>query len=225
MTSMAPIGFLGSYRSLGQSTAPLNTEEVMNAAVSPGKWWAAVPWLDAALTVSGIPSTQAGRVPAAVRAKLESVGSEVDRVVWGGGEGLESIRGKVYVRWRPDKTYNAVDYANVARRLFMAAAEGFPSGARLNMNRYRIDVPLGDDLYVYPTPTRELPPSAPEVARSTTVDDLPAPRREADDAERSLQSGLGTTGRIALGVGGGALVLGLGAWWFYKGRKVKRRTR
>lgn len=225
MTALAPVGYLGNYHGVGQSTEPLNTEEVTKTIVEPGSSWTFTPWLDAALTVSGIPSDQAGRVPQAVRAILESVDSDVDRVVWGGGEGLESIRGKVYVRWRPDKPYNAVDYANVARRLFMRAAEGFPSGARLIMNRYRIDNPVSSDLFVYPTAAREIPASAPEAARATTVEDLPAPHREADDAERRVQSGLGTGARIALGVGGGAVVFALGAWWFYKGRKTKRRSR
>lgn len=220
-----PIGYLGSY-SLGQSAEPLNTREVLNTTVEPGSSWTFTPWLDAALTVSGIPAGQAARVPAAVRAILESVGSDVDRAVWGGGDGLESVRGKVYVRWRPDKPYNSVDYANIARRLFMRAAEGFPSGSRIIMNRYRIDNPVSSDLYVYPSLDREVPPSAPEAARATTVEDLPPPQREPEAGvtpESEVQSGLGTGGRIAIGVSAGAVALGLGGWWYFYGRQARGR--
>jgi hypothetical protein len=156
------------------------------------------------------------------------VGSEVDRVVWGGGEGLETIGGKIYVRWRPDKPYNAVDYANIAQRLFMGAAEGFPSGSRLSMNRYRVDNVFSSDLYAYPSRDREIPPSAPERARATTVDDLPPPVRQPEGGgspEDAAQSGLGTGARVAIGVGGGTVVVGLGAWWYFAGRKARARAR
>lgn len=216
-SAMQPIG---SY-SLGQSTEPLNKPDVQETIVEPGSSWTFTPWLDAALTVDGIPSDQAGRVPDAVRAILESVGSDVDRAVWGGGDGLESIRGKVYVRWRPDKPYNAVDYANIARRLFMRAAEGFPAGSKIIMNRFRIDNPVSADQYVYPMPGQDVPPSAPEAARATTVEDLPPPVRESESGvtpEGASQSGLGTGARVALGVGGGLTAIGLGWWWYRRKR-------
>lgn len=205
---------IGLYGGLGVNTDPLNSDEVKETVVEAGTF---EPWLDAALVVDGIPHEQAGRVPAAVREMLESQGQKVNKVVWGGGEGLETIRGKVYVQWQPDKPYNAVDYANVARKMFMMAASGFPAGAKIFMNRYRIDGVL-NDLYVYPDPSRGIPPSAPEaVRRSTAVDDLPAPVREAEDGmtpESAAQSGLGTRGKYAIGIGGGLLAVGLGWYWY-----------
>lgn len=225
-TALAPIGYLGSY-SLGQ-VEELNSQEVLNTTVEPGSSWTFTPWLDAALSVAGIPSAEAGRVPAAVRSALEAAGSDVDRAVWGGGEGLESVRGKVYVRWRPDKPYNAVDYANVAQRLFMGAASGFPVGARISMNRYRIDNPVSSDMYVYPVPGRAIPPSAPEMARRTNVDDLPPPVREPESGETpesQAETGLGTGERVAIGVSAGALALGLGGWWWFYRRRVRRNRR
>jgi hypothetical protein len=228
--SARPVGMLVEARRgprwpLGLATDPLNSDEVQRTTVEPGSSWTLTPWLDAALSVEGIPHEQSDRVPDAIEQVLRSVGSEVDRVVWGGGDGLESIRGKVYVRWRPDKPYNAVDYANIARRLFMRAAEGFPAGARFVMNRYRIDNPISSDLYVYPTRGREVPPSAPEAARGTTVDDLPPPQREPESGrtpEDDVQEGLSTGARVAIGVGAGSVAVGLGAWWWLYGRKAKR---
>lgn len=229
---------LGSYTvnpalyGLG-SAAPVNSEEARTTSVETG-WFAS--WLDTALEPIGIPSDQASRVPTAIRAVLESVGSEVDRVVWGGGSGLESIRGKVYVRWKPDKEYNAVDYANIARRLFQHAAEGFPAGAQFVMNRYRIDrMWPRDDVYVYPLLSRGLPPSAPEAARATNVTDLPAPveQPEGDGAPesdfdawlRDFESGwkgLKSEEQAGIIVGSAAgLVLVVGGIW-YAARRAKR---
>lgn len=212
MKHLAPIGSY-SLSGLGQSAEPLNAQDVRNTVVEPG--WTE-PWLDAALVVDGIPHEQAGRVPEAVKAQLEAVGSDVDKAVWGGGEGLETIRGKVYVRWKPDKPYNAIDYANVARKLFMLAAGGFPAGSKIIMNRYRIDGVLSDK-YVYPDPSRGIPPSAPEAARATSVDELPPPIRQPEDGvtpESAAQSGLGTRGKYVLGIGGGLLALGAGWYWY-----------
>jgi hypothetical protein len=205
---------------LGQSIVPLNTSAVQGTSVGPGSSWAFAPWLDTALTVHGIPTSEAQRVLSAIRDVLQHTGAEVNQVQWGGGEGLETIAGKIYVRWRPDKPYNAVDYANIARALFLRAADGFPAGAQIVMNRYRIHsfVPFQPDLYVYPDVAMGLPPSAPELARGTNAASLPAPVEEPSGIEASFATGVPPEAVVA-GVGAGAVVLGLGAWWYWKRRR------
>lgn len=209
---------LAHLTGLGQSAQPMNTEDVINTSVEPGSSWTMTPWLDAAVEVHGLPSSEAPRAPAAIRSVLEDTGAQVDRVVWGGGsEGAR--RGTIYMRWRPDKPYNAVDYANVARRLVARAAEGFSVGTRFVLNRYRIDGFAGDK-YVYPVLSRPLPPSAPQAARGSVAGDLPAPMVQPEGAaapEEQAGSGIGTTGRVVLGVGGAALVGGA-AWLWWKHR-------
>lgn len=217
---------------LGQSIAPLNTPAVQGTSVGPGSSWLLAPWLDTALTVHGIPTAEAQRVLSAIRDVLQHTGAEVNRVQWGGGQGLETIAGKVYVRWRPDKPYNAVDYANIARALFMRAADGFPAGAQIVMNRFRVDsvIPFAPDLYVYPDVARGLPPSAPELARGTNASTLPPPVEEPSGIEGTLVTGLPPEAMV-VGVGAGAVALGLGAWWYWKrqrpavARNRGRRTR
>lgn len=200
---------------------------VVNVMVGPGFW---DDYLDAALTPRGIPSSEAGRVPAVVREVLEANGNEVKKVAWGGGEGLESIRGKVYVKWKPSRPYNAVTYADIARRLFMSAADQFPAGAQLIMHRYRIPgallAPLRggstSDRYVYPE-GGAMPASAPEAARRTNVEDLPLEPTPpgSPTPERDLAGQLAPW--VAASVGG-VVLLGGGYLW-YRSRSMRRNRR
>lgn len=230
-----------SYFGLGVTPAQsaearrLNEQQgVVDAEVGPGFF---DDFLDAALTVQGVPSSEAGRVPAAVREVLEASGARVDRVLWGGGSGLESIRGKVYVRWKPSRPHNAVTYADIARRLFMSAADQFPAGARLIMHRYRIPgAPLAplrggfsEDKYVYPE-GGAIPASAPEAAHRTTAENVPLdPGGISADAERvlSAQAGPGdaqTAAYVTIGVLGGIIALG-GGYYLYRRTRMKRNRR
>lgn len=189
----------------------LNSADVRDWVVRPG--WSE-PWLDAALRVSGIPSGQAARVPGAVHAVLTSTGAVVDRVAWGGGGGLEDYAGRVYVRWQPGTPENAITYADIARRLFAAAAEGFPAGSRIIMDRFRIDRTWPyEDLYVYPE-GGGIPASAPEAARRTNVDDLPPPNiAPGTEGQLSARAGLSRPVRAGIGAGAAAVViLGAVAW-------------
>jgi hypothetical protein len=200
-------------------------------------------WLDAAITPHGIPSSEASRVPGAIRRALTDSGAEVDQVLWGGGEGYESTRGRIYVKWKADKTYNAVDYADIARRIFQAAAEGFPAGAQLVMSRYRILRPIGvvttllgsSNIYVYPV-GGALAASAPEVARRSSVVDLPLPpaadeppmgiesdfARFAASVERETKVPLWGWGLIA---GGAVVAIGGAVYWGTRKRPVANRRR
>lgn len=227
-----------SLRGLGvtaaeQAEARRRNEEqgVVNVTVGPGFW---DDYLDAALTPRGIPSSEASRVPAVVREVLEANGNEVKKVVWGGGDGLESIRGKVYVKWKPSRPYNAVTYADIARRLFMSAADQFPAGAQLVMHRYRIPgallAPLRggsmSDRYVYPE-GGSIPASAPEAARRTNVEDLPlepTPPGPSSTPESDFAGDVAPW--ILAGVSGVALLGGGYLWYRSRGvRRNRKRTR
>lgn len=187
----------------------VNSPEARAFVVEPG-WGKA--WLDAALTVQGIPTAQAERVPGAVERTLRESGAEVDRVEWGGGAGLEDIRGKVYARWRPGRPENAVAYADIARHVFAAAAEGFPAGSRIIMSRYRIDRAWPfSDIYVYPE-GGPLPASAPEVARRSSAADLPPvssdpplPAEAEARLAREVLPIVGVVGGVTVLVVGGAV--------------------
>jgi len=209
-----------------------DAQGIRDFSVGPGFW---DDYLDAALVPRGIPSSEASRVPGAIRAVLERNGNEVSRVVWGGGEGLESIRGKVYVKWKPLRPYNAVTYADIARRVFLAAAGGFPSGSRFQMHRYRIPgavlAPLRggfyDDKFVYPE-GGPIPSSAPPVAHETNVEDLDPlpPEGEMRNWERKESDQISQETATVLLVGGAiALVGGVGYLYYRHGRKVRRNPR
>jgi len=216
---------LGLYYGLGAD----NTDAARQFMVGPG---ATDPWLDAAIEVRGIPHEQAGRAPAAIREALESCGADVDEAAWGGGEsqGGAATRGKIYIRWQPERPYNAVTYADVAQRIIASAAEGFPAGAMFIMPRYRIDrVWPYDNIYVYPE-GGDVPASACAAARRTTAQDVRLAVAEeegrslpAEPAEALISIGHGTTVKIAIGVGAGAAGLGLiGLLWWKFGKKRRR---
>ena len=216
---------LGLYYGLGAD----NTDAARQFMVGPG---ATDPWLDAAIEVRGIPHEQAGRAPAAIREALESCGADVDEAAWGGGEsqGGAATRGKIYIRWQPERPYNSVTYADVAQRIIASAAEGFPAGAMFIMSRYRIDrVWPYDNIYVYPE-GGDVPASACAAARRTTAQDVRLAVAEeegrslpAEPAEALISIGHGTTVKIAIGVGAGAAGLGLiGLLWWKFGKKRRR---
>lgn len=198
-----------------------NTADVRQYTVGSGL---TDPYIDAALEVHGISADAAPRVPAAVKSVLESTGAKVTTSRW--GTAAAGTAGKVYIQWKPDKTYNAVDYANIAQRLVQAAAEQFTAGSRIVMPRYRIYRiwPLAT-LYVYPT-GEPVPASAPELAKSTLPGDMPPPSGDATLSLEQQVGGLNTLQIGAIAVGGVA-ALGLG-WWWWKNQHMKpnrRRTR
>lgn len=196
-----------------------NTADVRRYTVGSGL---TDPYLDAALEVHGISSDAAPRVPAAVKSVLESTGAKVQAAKW--GTAAEGTAGKVYIEWKPDKTYNAVDYANIAQRLAQAAAEQFTAGSRIVMPRYRIYRiwPL-TTLYVYPT-GEAVPASAPELAKSTLPGDMPAPSGDATLSLEQQAGGLNTWQVGAIAVGGVA-ALGIGYLWWKHRMKPNRRAR
>jgi hypothetical protein len=193
-------------------------------------------WLDAALTVRGVSGTAAGRVPGAVREMLEASGAEVDKVCWGGraggGCGGEATAGKVYIKWKPGRPYNAVTYADIIRRLVALAAEPFAAGSRLILHRYRIMygwIRFGSDSrdkYVYPE-GGAIPAGAPEAAHRTPPDAVPLEPPPFDIAISEAAMGGDNTASIALLVGGGAAAMALlgGGWWFYSKRMKRNRRR
>jgi hypothetical protein len=231
---MHGLGMYGLGDTDAQRTARrLNAEqEVNDVTVGPGFFSDS---LDAALEVRGISSADASRVPAAVRAALEASGADVERVCWGGGSGCggEATRGKVYVKWKPDREYNAVTYADIARNLFMNAADGFAAGSRLIMHRYRIMYGLvrwgsdSRDKYVYPV-GGAIPAGAPEAARRTTADAVPLEEPPADLVINQFEAEMSTVpvaAWVGLGVGGTVLAAGIGFYTYYRVKRRPRRNR
>lgn len=228
------VGLYGLGNTEAQRTARrLNSEQGVNEiTVGPGVF---DDWLDAALEVRGIPSSDAGRVPAAVRQVLEDSGADVERVCWGGGSGCggEATRGKVYVKWKPDREYNAVTYADIARHLFMSAADGFPAGARIIMHRYRIMYGFirwgadARDKYVYPV-GGAIPAGAPQAARRTTADQVPLeppPHELVVSQMEAEMSAVPVAAWVALGVSGALLVGGVSFYAYYRTRPRRNRRR
>lgn len=205
---------------------------ITDIMVGPGFW---DDYLDAALTPRGISSAAASRVPGAVREVLEAAGSEVDKVCWGGGSGCggEATRGKIYVKWKPSRPYNAVTYADIAYNLFASAADQFAEGSRLLMYRYRIPgavlAPLRggflNDKFVYPE-GGPIPASAPEAAKRTTVETPSGepPPNPTIEREMAGQSALSPAAWLALGVGG-TVALGAGYLWYRRKPRRNRRRR
>ena len=190
-----------SYKMALSGTSQRNTAEAYNTAVAPGMM---EPWLDAALVVQGVSADQAPRLPSVVRNALTSAGAVVDRVEWGSGD----IQGRLYVRWQPTGARQAVEYANAMARFFTNYATQAMPGARLILERYRIDRTWPrEDVFVYPDDPQAIvpvPPSAP-------------PER--------LPSSTNMTPVIVIGAAAGGLVLvSLGAW-AYSRRTVKRNRR
>lgn len=210
-----PANPIVAQRGIGDAIPTMNTDAVRAYMVGPsGTDW----YLDAALVPHGIDPAAAVRVPAAVKQVLESTGANVATAKWGTAAGGDA--GKIYVVWKPDKQYNAVDYANIASRLFKAAAEGLTSGARIVMVRYRVHrVWPMSDLYVYPT-GEGIPASAPELAKNTLPGDLP-PDAPSNESVFSADRTLATAVPIAAAVGGG-LVLAGGLWWWLSRRSTRR---
>ena len=213
---------MSSYYATGLYGLGSNTADVQDAHVGP---LVAFPWIDAAIDVRGVSANEAPEVPGAIRAALESGGATVDRAAWGGGdsEGGVSTRGKVYVRWYPDKRYGAVPYADIAQRIVASAAEMFP-GALFILHRYRIDRSWPqDDLFVYPEGSA-VSSNAPAAALTVTPRQMALVRGEIDPDpqidEQAASSGFGTTARVAIAIGGGVAGIGLLAWlWTRFGRR------
>jgi hypothetical protein len=159
-----------SYALEGLGQAERNTESVQDTLV--GKGWTD-PWLDADLEVQNVNAIDAPRIPREVRQALIDSGAEVDSVGW-------DSRGKVHVSWKPNRTYNAVDYANIAKRIFAQATwarlggPAFGRSARVIMPRYRINNRLSAAQYVYPTDA-PLATLAPSIARMPTPEESTTP--------------------------------------------------
>lgn len=196
------------YALSGLGAAQTNTPEVRAMTVSPG--WTQ-PWLDAALTVQGVSPTQAPRLPDSVAAALRRTGAEVDRVVWG----TDSISGKVYARWKPDVGRNAVDYANDMVRVFQSAADEYPSGTRLVMQRYRVAGLLSDS-YVYP----QTGGASPGAAQGTISTDLPPGIERAAAAEAGQAFPV-----VPVAIAGGAVIVLGGGFLIWRSTRRPRRNR
>lgn len=196
-----------SYAISGLGQADLNTAGVRETSVGNG--WTD-PWLDADLEVQNISAVDAPRVPREVRQALLDSGASVDSVAW-------DARGKVHVMWKPNATFNAVDYANIAKRIFANAAWArtggtpFGSSARIIMPRYRINNRLSAAQYVYPT-SDSLPASAPLIARLPTPSETATPPPPPTSATTAVASTLtsspvimGAAAVVALGLVGTAV--------------------
>lgn len=196
-----------SYAIAGLGQADANAAAVRGLEVSNG--WTD-PWLDADLEVQNIRAVDAPRVPREVRQALLDSGASVDSVAW-------DARGKVHVMWKPNATYNAVDYANIAKRIFANAAwartggGSFGSAARIVMPRYRINNRLSAAQYVYPT-SDSIPASAPLVARLPTPSETatppapsPSPAPEIVSTLSSSPMIMGAAALVALGLVGAAV--------------------
>jgi hypothetical protein len=207
-----------SYAIAGLGQADANTSAVREASVSNGL---TDPWLDADLEVQNIGIVDAPRVPREVRQALIDSGATVDSAAW-------DARGKVHVSWKPNATYNAVDYANIVKRVFAQAAwarlGGAPFGvnARIVMPRYRINNRLSAAQFVYPT-AAPLPASAPAIARLPTTSEVTVPPpvvtvTETVLADRSRSWMMGAAAVVAIGLVGAAVYVSRA-----KVRKNRRR--
>jgi len=172
-----------SYALAGLGQADRNTERVRDTII--GRGWTD-PWLDAALEVQNVNAIDASRIPREVRQALIDSGAEVDSVAW-------DSRGKVHVTWKPNRVYNAVDYANIAKRIFAQATwarlggPAFDRSARVIMPRYRINNRLSAAQFVYPTdePLATLAPSIarmPTPSESTSTTPPPVTREPTEDS-------------------------------------------
>lgn len=207
-----------SYAIAGLGQADLNTPSVRETTVSNG--WTD-PWLDADLEVQNVSSADAPRIPREVRQALLDSGASVDSAAW-------DSRGKVHVSWKPNATYNAVDYANIAKRIFAQATwarlggSSFGRSARVIMPRYRINNRLSAAQYVYPT-SAPLVASAPSIARLPTPEESSTPPPPAAPTVPSATSSLASP----MIMGAAALVsIGLvGAAVYVSQRKAVRKNR
>jgi len=210
-----------SYAITGLGQADLNTPAVRGTTVGNGL---TDPWLDADLEVQNVSAADAPRIPREVRQALLDSGASVDSAAW-------DSRGKVHISWKPNATYNAVDYANIAKRIVAQATwarlggSSFGRSARVIMPRYRINNRLSAAQYVYPT-------SDPIVASAPSIARLPLP----EESSAPLPSGaptISTSTSIArpwasrMIMGATALVsLGLvGAAVYMSRRKAVRKNR
>jgi hypothetical protein len=210
-----------SYAITGLGQADLNTPAVRGTTVGNGL---TDPWLDADLEVQNVSAADAPRIPREVRQALLDSGASVDSAAW-------DSRGKVHISWKPNATYNAVDYANIAKRIVAQATwarlggSSFGRSARVIMPRYRINNRLSAAQYVYPT-------SDPIVASAPSIARLPLPE-ESSAPLPSVAPTISTSTSIArpwasrMIMGATALVsLGLvGAAVYMSRRKAVRKNR
>lgn len=104
------------------------------------------PWLDANLRVFGVSQQQSTAAADIARAILSSSGANVLEAQWVAG-------GTIHVRWKPStREMSAVTYATELRdALLRAARERLGPNAQIILDRFRIEMPSGqDDLFVYP---------------------------------------------------------------------------
>lgn len=212
-------------------TTPVNTAEVKSFIVGPGTFDS---WLDTALVPVGLSSADAPRAPAAVREILEGTGATVDQVKWGSGD----TAGRIYVRWKPERNWNAVDYANIAYRIFRAAELQFPLGTHIVMQRYRftphgvgIITPVTQVAYAYPVGAPPSDSNVPMAARRTLPEEtlsrqliasLPPPAEEQTEQPSDLARTVANPVFIA-----SAALGALGLFFVWKGyqRRTKRNRR
>lgn len=103
-----------------------------------------MPWLETNLTVRNVSSGQAQAAVDLVRSTLSSSGAVVADVRWVAG-------GTIYSRWKPSRPAQGVEYAEQMRAALLQAAQRLGANAAILMDRFVIDMPVGqDNLYVYP---------------------------------------------------------------------------
>ncbi len=208
-----------SYAITGLGQADLNTPAVRGTTVGNGL---TDPWLDADLEVQNVSAADAPRIPREVRQALLDSGASVDSAAW-------DSRGKVHVEWKPNATYNAVDYANIAKRIVAQATwarlggSSFGRSARVIMPRYRINNRLSAAQYVYPT-------SDPIVASAPSIARLPTPAESATPPPAAASVAPVTTETSSLAspmiMGAAALIsLGLVGVAVYMSRSKVRKNR
>ena len=214
-----------SYAITGLGQADLNTPSVRGTTVGNGL---TDPWLDADLEVQNVSAADAPRIPREVRQALLDSGASVDSAAW-------DSRGKVHISWKPNATYNAVDYANIAKRIVAQATRArlggssFGRSARVIMPRYRINNRPSAAQHVYPT-SDPIVASAPSIARLPIPEESSAPLpsvapMETPTIATSTSIARPWASRMIMGVA--ALVsLGLvGAAVYVSRRKAVRKNR
>jgi hypothetical protein len=199
-----------SYAITGLGQVDLNTPAVRGTTVGNGL---TDPWLDADLEVQNVSAADAPRIPREVRQALLDSGASVDSAAW-------DSRGKVHISWKPNATYNAVDYANIAKRIVAQATwarlggSSFGRSARVIMPRYRINNRLSAAQYVYPT-SDPIVASAPSIARLPIPEESgtpPAPVVAPTTPSATASSFaspmiMGATALVSLGLVGAAVYM------------------
>jgi len=167
-----------------------------------------VPWLDANLVVRNVNREQAALgVIDNVRSALTATSNVVDDIRWVAG-------GYVYARWRPLSSQPAVQYATMVRDALLQSAQRISPQSQIVMTRFRVNMPMGTNLYVYPTGTVPPPPPMPTGAPPVTSSSGPPPPESEGAAAAAMTTALAVTGVVGVV----AIVGGLG-FFLYRRRQ------